>query len=361
MSTRSPASSWVTACTREPRMPTQVPIGSMRLSLVCTAILARMPGSRAADLISSSLSSISGTSSSNSFMMNCGAVRDRMSCGPARLAVDLGHPGAHAVATRRFSFGIMCSRGSSASRRPDSMMALPRSMRFTVPVTSSSPRDRKSLQDLLALGVADALQDHLLRGLRADAAEFDVGDRLLDHVVDLGVGLAAVLGFLDRQHLRGVPVRGVVGQHAPAAEGLVGAGILVDRHPHVDVLGVLLLGRGSERHLERAEHDVARHVLLARQHVHQHDQFSLFIPASSKFRYQLGPVHVRQVQRYRLSVQLHLHLAAAIAAQNPYKLRRPVASGVRIRTSALCPAKRAKSAPLRSGRSRPGEDTSSRS
>ncbi|MNT49978.1 hypothetical protein D3C72_1868670 [compost metagenome] len=34
MSTRSPPSSPVTACTREPRMPTQVPIGSMRLSAV---------------------------------------------------------------------------------------------------------------------------------------------------------------------------------------------------------------------------------------------------------------------------------------------------------------------------------------
>ena len=30
----------------------------------------------------------------------------------------------------------------------------------------------KVVQDLLALGVADFLQDHLLRGLRADAAEF---------------------------------------------------------------------------------------------------------------------------------------------------------------------------------------------
>src|SRR5216117_1612558 len=38
MSTRSPASSCVTACTREPRMPTQVPIGSMRLSLVKIAV-----------------------------------------------------------------------------------------------------------------------------------------------------------------------------------------------------------------------------------------------------------------------------------------------------------------------------------
>ena len=38
------------------------------------------------------------------------------------------------------------SRGSMASSRPDSMIALPRSMRLTVPVTSSSPRDRKSFR-----------------------------------------------------------------------------------------------------------------------------------------------------------------------------------------------------------------------
>ena len=146
MSTRSPASSWVTACTRDPRMPTQVPIGSMRRSLVCTAILARTPGSRAADLISSRPSSISGTSSSNSFMMNSGAVRDRISCGPrAERSICLTQARTRSP-TRRFSFGTMFSRGSSASSRPDSTIALPRSMRLTVPVTSSSPRPRKSFR-----------------------------------------------------------------------------------------------------------------------------------------------------------------------------------------------------------------------
>ena len=41
------------------------------------------------------------------------------------------------------------------------------------------------VQDLLALGVADLLQDHLLRGLRADAAELDRLERLLDDVAQL--------------------------------------------------------------------------------------------------------------------------------------------------------------------------------
>ncbi len=47
MSIFSPWSSPTTAWTREPRMPTQAPTGSMDESLEVTAILARLPGSRA--------------------------------------------------------------------------------------------------------------------------------------------------------------------------------------------------------------------------------------------------------------------------------------------------------------------------
>ena len=71
--------------------------------------------------------------------------------------------------------------------RPDSIMTLPRSMRLIVPVTSCSSRSRKVAQDLLALGVTDFLQDHLLGGLRADAAEIDRLQRLLDNVTELQV------------------------------------------------------------------------------------------------------------------------------------------------------------------------------
>ena len=52
MSMRSPCSSCTTACTRTPRMPTQAPTGSMLESLLITAILARLPGSRATARIS---------------------------------------------------------------------------------------------------------------------------------------------------------------------------------------------------------------------------------------------------------------------------------------------------------------------
>ena len=48
MSIFSPRSSWTTACTREPFMPTHAPTGSTSLSRLLTAILLRAPGSRAA-------------------------------------------------------------------------------------------------------------------------------------------------------------------------------------------------------------------------------------------------------------------------------------------------------------------------
>jgi len=51
ISTRSPANSRVTACTRLPFIPTQLPTGSTRSSLLVTAIFDRVPGSRATALI----------------------------------------------------------------------------------------------------------------------------------------------------------------------------------------------------------------------------------------------------------------------------------------------------------------------
>jgi len=82
MSTRSPAISLETACTREPRMPTHAPTGSTRGSLLRTAILARharITGRR--QDVDEALTT-SGTSSLNSSIRNSGAVRDKNSCGP---------------------------------------------------------------------------------------------------------------------------------------------------------------------------------------------------------------------------------------------------------------------------------------
>ena len=82
ISMRSLASSFDTTCTRDPRMPTHAPTGSIRPSLVLTTIFAREPGSRAAALISMTCSAISGTSILNSSISMAGEVLLRNNCGP---------------------------------------------------------------------------------------------------------------------------------------------------------------------------------------------------------------------------------------------------------------------------------------
>ena len=82
MSMRSPLSSWTTAWTRLPFMPTQAPTGSTSLSRDTTAIFERPPGSRAAAWIVTIPSYISGTSCSKHRVSISMHVRERMICEP---------------------------------------------------------------------------------------------------------------------------------------------------------------------------------------------------------------------------------------------------------------------------------------
>ena len=105
--------------------------------------------------------------------MNSGAVRDRMSCGP-RASRSTSHDRRRARGRRCAGFpsGSSASRGRrafDAARLDDDVAAC--SMRLTVPTTELVAARQEVVQDLLALGVADLLQDDLLGGLRADAAE----------------------------------------------------------------------------------------------------------------------------------------------------------------------------------------------
>ncbi len=68
--------------TREPRGPTQAPTGSTPSACETTAIFERQPGSRATPVISTSLSAISGTSSSKSFLISSGLRRETTMLGP---------------------------------------------------------------------------------------------------------------------------------------------------------------------------------------------------------------------------------------------------------------------------------------
>ena len=82
MSIFSPCSSPTTACTREPRMPTQAPTGSIEESREITAILAREPGIAGDRLDLDDAVVDFRHFLANSFAMNCGCVRDRKICGP---------------------------------------------------------------------------------------------------------------------------------------------------------------------------------------------------------------------------------------------------------------------------------------
>ena len=143
ISIRSPASSPDTACTRDPRIPTQAPTGSIRPSLVFTAIFAREPGSRAAPRISMTSSEISGTSTLKSSINICGEVLERMSCGPrfsGRISVSSARIRSP---TLNVSRGIRCSRVKIPSALfPRSTMTLSRPNFLTVALTSSLTRGK---------------------------------------------------------------------------------------------------------------------------------------------------------------------------------------------------------------------------
>ena len=110
ISTRSPPNSAVTAWTRVPRIPTHAPTGSMRWSLVLTAILARTPGSRAAPLISIISSPISGTSLWNKEISISGQVRDNNNCAPRPSLFTAYKIQLTRSFTLKFSLGIIWSR-----------------------------------------------------------------------------------------------------------------------------------------------------------------------------------------------------------------------------------------------------------
>ena len=114
ISTRSPASSPVTACTREPRMPTQVPIGSMRLVVGMHRDLARTPGiaRRRFDLEQAFLDFRNFEFEQFHDELRRGARQDQLR-DRAPLRSMFAATGRTRSPTRRFSFGIIWSRGSS--------------------------------------------------------------------------------------------------------------------------------------------------------------------------------------------------------------------------------------------------------
>ena len=129
---------------------------------------------------------------------------------------------------------------------------------------------RVPLDDLRTLRLAHLLHDHLLGGLRGDAAERHRLERAFDVAARLGVG-RQVEGVLQAQFLfRELELGRVVGEHLPAAERVVVAGLAVDGDAHVDFLAVFLACSRRKRRLERFEDDLLVDALLVRDGFHDH-------------------------------------------------------------------------------------------
>ena len=143
------------------------------------------------------------------------------------------------------------------------------------------------VEHLLALGVADPLQDDLLGGLGADAAEVDRLELFLDVVADLHVG--AQLAGVDDAHL-GLVVHDLLVEHyQPAALRGVITRIAVDRHHHVGIVVDAFLGRRGQGGFERGKNDLLGDVLLTRQGIDkQQDLAAHFSKTSTSTVSKLG-------------------------------------------------------------------------
>src|SRR5437899_214724 len=213
------------------------------------------------------------------------------------------------------------------------------------------------VQDLLALGVADFLQADLLRCLRADATELDRLERFLDDIAELQVRVA-LGGIGDRKLIGGFLVI-FIRHDRPAPERLVVAGFAVDRHARVDLVRKTLFRGRRERRLERREHDALRNVLFARKRIDKQQQFAVHLAFLHSI---FGTSRARSMSASGIvTAPFAVSTTTAPASQprsTPFSFF-VVAIGLASFNSASSPAKRTKSAAFLSGRSSPGDETSS--
>ena len=266
-------------------MPTQAPTGSMRGSLLRTAILARAPESRAAPRMLIRPWPTSGTSSLNSSIRNSGAVRLRNSCGPRGSERTSFRKALMRSCVRTGSRGIIWSRGMKPSALPPRSTKMPlRSTRLTRPDTSVPTRPlyrsttcarsaSRTFCTMTCFAVCAAMRPKATDSER----HFDVAARL---GVRRDVERVLEAQFLVREFEFGR----VVGEHLPAAVRVVVARLAVDGDAHVDLLAVFLARSRRERCFERLEDDFLVDALLVGDGIHDHQD--LFVHLGSFLRRQ---------------------------------------------------------------------------
>jgi methylglutaconyl-CoA hydratase len=127
---------------------------------------------------------------------------------------------------------------------------------------------KKILQDLLALGLANALKNDLLGRLRADSSERDRIEFLFNKVTHLDV-VDLFLG-LGQNDLEVVVLEFAVGNHLPATECLVITGFTIDADANIDLVDKLLFCCRSQCRLQCLKHDVSLNTLFSGQRIGQH-------------------------------------------------------------------------------------------
>ncbi len=160
---------------------------------------------------------------------------------------------------RKVSRGSNSSRRSSASPRPRSTVTLPNSTRFTRPLMISPLRSLNSSNWRLRSALAHLLHDHLLGGLRGDAAEIDRRQLVDDEVAGLQVRVA-LLRPVDRD-LRRLVLDGL--HHLAQAGQADLAGLAVDVGADVVLVPVFGAAGLLDGLLHRVQHLIAIDALFA--------------------------------------------------------------------------------------------------
>ena len=182
------------------------------------------------------------------------------------------------------------------------------------------------VENLVALGVADFLQDDLLGRLRTNAPEIDRFQLFLKEITDFNLRIL-LLGF-RQGNLHFFAEIFLVRNDDPAAEGFKITGIAIDDNPHVGFVVDALLARRSQRQLERTKDNFPGNILFAGQHINQQQNFTahiLTIPCLSwtlpvEFRNQPRLVHVGQLQFHVACIHRQADFAILHAAQNAVKI-----------------------------------------
>ena len=134
---------------------------------------------------------------------------------------------------------------------------------------------KEVIEDLLALGVADLLQNHLLGGLCANPAKIDGFQRLFQVVANIDVRI--LLLRVRQGNMLRFKDKVLVGHHFPTPEGLEIARFAINHHANIGVVVNPLFRCRRERQLESAEDNLLAHVLFTRQNVYQKQNFAAHI------------------------------------------------------------------------------------